>query len=227
MLIPILPMHTNSPIRQKVFAEETGNRFDIEATFSAQPVENNLLLAIFGARLGTGHGATTPSGWTEAYKIQQDYGSATGTLAVYWKQAGASESQTVTVPHTYSYGTTNCGLIIAEIKESNAYNAVDEQVTAYDLSSTTKVIDAGTTGSINPVPAFGLCAGLAGAGSYTGFSWDEDFSNLGSVVNNDGSYNFHLCAAYREFDAITTISPTCTWLGGSNQELFAGCTVWN
>jgi hypothetical protein len=169
----------------------------VSATFSSAVTEGNLLVAILGVR--EDQTIDTPSGWSVAIKQSGSPGQA-----IFYKIAGASESQTVNFSNIVGSGT-RLGL---HIYEYSGVNVLDQ------VGSSTGTGSSVSSGSINTTSANeAIIAGLVinegtsfGNATWTNsFTEQNDFSNGGTAVLQS-SY----AGADRIVSATGTYSTTAT-----------------
>jgi hypothetical protein len=145
---------------------------DVSATFSSAVTQNNLLVAIVGVRDSLT--INTPSGWSVAIKQSGEPGQA-----IFYKIAGASESQTVDFSNIVSSGT-RLGL---HIYEYSGVNVLD-QVNSSSGTGTSVSSGSVTTTSANEAIIAGLMIRSGGSFNNTwtnSFTEQNDFSNGGQA----------------------------------------------
>jgi hypothetical protein len=169
----------------------------VAATFPSAVTQNNLLVAIVGVRDNLT--IETPSGWSVAIKQSGSPGQA-----IFYKIAGASESQTVNFSNIVGSGT-RLGL---HIYEYSGVNTLDQ------VGSSTGTGTSVSSGSINTTSANeAIIAGLVinegtnfGNASWTNsFTEQNDFSNGGQA-----SFQSSYAGADRIVSATGTYSTTAT-----------------
>jgi hypothetical protein len=181
---------------QSDYSVTDGGR-SVSATFSSAVTQNNLLVAIVGVHDNLT--IETPSGWLVAIKQSGSPGQA-----IFYKIAGASESQTVNFSNIVGSGT-RLGL---HIYEYNGVNTLDQ---AGSNSGTGSSV---SSGSINTTSANeAIIAGLVinegttfGNATWTNsFTEQNDFSNGGQA-----SFQSSYAGADRIVSATGTYSTTAS-----------------
>jgi hypothetical protein len=171
------------------------NATSVSASFSAPPTANHLLVAIVGTDASVT--INTPGGWSTA--INQ---SGAPGQAIFYKVAGGSESNTVTV--TVSSGT-QLGLQIYE------YSAVATTSPLDQTASSTGSSNSPSSGSVSTTQATELLIAGVVIQAQTSFSnWTNSFNEESDFQNGGGSPKRSYAGADLIVTATGTYSTTAT-----------------
>jgi hypothetical protein len=175
----------------------------VAATFTSAVTQNNLLVAIVGVHDNLT--IETPSGWSVAIKQSGSPGQA-----IFYKIAGASESQTVNFQNIVA-SNSRLGL---HIYEYSGVNTLDQ------VGSSTGTGSSVSSGSINTTSANeAIIAGLVinEGTSFGNASWTNSFTEQNDFLNGgSGSLKSSYAGADRIVSATGTYSTTATVAASDN-----------
>ncbi|MDP2676648.1 MAG: DUF2341 domain-containing protein [bacterium] len=196
------------------------------ATFSATPIEGNLLVAIASERSGTTEANHTinGTGWEKRIGRDSEIANSTNrrTLSVWTKVAGADEATNIQVDD----GTNKAKyLLIQEFSAGEAGATWTFEQKADNDSGTTDVaeLSTGTTASVSGSDLFVLATMIWRNGPGTSPSWTN---NLGGSVFVDGGTNgIDRASAFYHDTVSGTKESTASWTG--NYDTTGGIMVFS
>jgi hypothetical protein len=171
------------------------NATSVSASFSAAPTANHLLVAIVGTDISVT--INTPGGWSAAMNQRGAPGQA-----IFYKVAGGSESNTVTV--TVSSGT-QLGLQIYEYSGVATTSPLDQTASSTGSSNSPSSGSVTTTGA-NDL----LIAGVVIQANTSFSNWTNSFNEESDFNNTGGSPKRSYAGADRIVTATGTNSTTAT-----------------
>ena len=201
---------------------------NLAVTFDSAPTENNLLVAV-GWTTDQAVQNLSIAGWTEAFSLQVTYGSGLdGTVACFYKIAGASESSTVTLASDGPLTPESIGLHAMEWSGMATSTPLDKTATNDETGSNSRVADTGTTAATAQANALAIAACCIADDDFDasptfsgGYTRDADLS-VGA-----GSADSSMAVGFKILSATGTQTTTCTWTGGgSSEERFSGIAVF-
>ncbi len=198
------PTATNTPtptpcvpalVQKASGVSQNQNATSVSASFSAAPTANHLLVAIVGTDISVT--IITPVGWSTA--INQ---SGAPGQAIFYKVAGGSESNTVTV--TVSSGT-QLGLQIYEYSGVATTSPLDQTASSTGSSNSPSSGSVTTTGA-NDL----LIAGVVIQADTSFSNWTNSFNEESDFNNTGGNPKRSYAGADRIVTATGTYSTTAT-----------------
>jgi len=175
------------------------------------PVLGNTIIICGGTRGNST--LSTPSGYTLAHKIESWAGSSSTNSYIWWKVAGASESN-VTLTDGSASGSMYLGTI--EVEGPFAGSPVGYTGSAESTVAEGTGLAPGTTGTLAQADNF-VYSILAYRGDNStncatdSHSADDGFTSAGFFDMGGGNFNMGGGQAYKLTTADTALNPTHTW----------------
>lgn len=181
-------------------ASGTSAAASVAAVYASTPTQNNLLIAAVWANVTTG--VTTITGWTLAVESVTGSTAANGSVALFYKVAGAGESTTVTA------NATGASVMRSQIYEYSG-------VATSSLTDGTSSANSGATAGTTQAAAAGGQLATTNANDLLIAAWG--FNGSASSPSVDSSFTLllsttRLVSADRIVSSTSTYNPTLTWV---------------
>ncbi len=196
----------------------------VAATLGAAPTENNLLVAMAWMD------STSPiilsiSGWTQAFSLQVDFGAGgDGTIACFYKTAGASESSTVTL--TLSAAADSMGVSVSEFSQMATSGQLDVTATSDESDSDSTTADSGTTAATAQSKAVAVAGWVAADDDLTTPTFTNGFTEISTHSVDGGAAAGTMTVAFKILSATGTQQSSCTWAVGGAEQRWSGIAVF-
>ncbi len=200
------------------------NSTSVVATLGAAPTENNLLVAM-GWMDDTAARTLSRSGWTQAFSLQIDFGAGgDGTIACFYKTAGASESSTVTL--TLSAAADSLGVSVSEFSQMATSGQLDVTATSDESDTNSTTADSGTTAATAQAKAVAV-AGFVGADNdLASPTFTNGFTLISNHSADGGTAAGTMAVAFKILSATGTQQSSCTWGVGGAEQRWSGIAVF-
>lgn len=180
-------------------ASGTSAAASVAATYASTPTQNNLLVAAVWANVLTTN--TTITGWTLAVESVTGSTAANGSVALFYKVAGAGESTTVTA------NATGASVMRSQIYEYSG-------VATSSLTDGTSSANSGATTGMTQAAAAGGQLATTNANDLLLAAWG--FSGSSTAPSVDSSFTIRqstarLVSADLIVSSTGTYNPTLTW----------------
>lgn len=197
-------------------------------TLGSTPIQNNWLIGVGMATNDSPAPTLSVSGFSEVFSpdFAVEYPpSFDGALQIFYKQAGASESTTVTLDCNTAAGTI--GFAVAEFA-GIASSPLDVSANNDETSDTSRVADSGTTATTAQADALAIVICCILDDDFDDNpTFSDSFTREASHKNNVDSQDASFAFGWKILSATGTQHTTCTWTGGGTaEERFSGIAVF-
>ncbi len=206
----------------------SGNASSRAVTLGSTPIENNWLIGVGMATNDSPAPTLSASGFSEVFSpdFAVTYGPGfDGALQIFYKQAGASESTTVTLDCNTTAGTI--GFAVAEFA-GIVSSPLDVSANNDETSGTSRVADSGTTATTAQANALAIAICCILDGDFDANpTFSDSFTREASHENETGSQDASFAFGWKILSATGTQHTTCTWTGGGGaEERYSGIAVF-